>query len=81
MLNFRNIKIIKLNKSLDHKNIKSFKIIRAINNSIYKLNLFNTIKKVFFIFYFYIKSSTILYQNKDNSLFFLCIQTKTKRII
>ena len=51
MLNYRNIKITRLNKSLNHKNMKSFKIVRVINNSIYEFNLLNTMKSVFSIFY------------------------------
>ena len=39
MLNSRNIKIIRLNKSLDYKNLGPYRIKRAINNIVYKLNL------------------------------------------
>ena len=51
MLNNRNIKTIKLNKSLNHKNLKSFKIIKAYDNSIYYLKLLTSIKKLHFVFY------------------------------
>ena len=43
MLNSRNIKITRLNKSLNYKNLELFKIIRAINNIAYKLKLSNEI--------------------------------------
>ena len=50
MLNARNIKIIRLNKLLDYKNIGLFKVIRVINNMIYELDLFNDIN-IFSVFY------------------------------
>ena len=50
MLNSRNIKIIRLNKSLDYKNLKPFKVIKAINNIIYKLELSDEIN-IYLIFY------------------------------
>ena len=50
MLNSRNIKIIRLNKSLDYKNLKLFWIIRVINNITYKLELSNEIN-IYLIFY------------------------------
>ena len=64
MLNYRNIKITKLNKFLNYKNIKSFKIVRVINKSTYKFDLFNIMKNVFSIFYF-----LLLYNIIDNFLF------------
>ena len=39
MLNSRNIRTIRLNKSLDYKNLGLYKIIRVINNIVYKLKL------------------------------------------
>ena len=51
MLNNRNIKTIKLNKSFNYKNLKSFKIIKAYKNSIYELKLSTSIKRLHFIFY------------------------------
>ena len=39
MLNVKNIKINRSNKSLNYKNINSFRIIKVINNMTYKLNL------------------------------------------
>lgn len=51
ILNNRNIKIVKSNKLLNYKNIKSNKIIRVIDNLIYKLKLLDSLKKVFLVFY------------------------------
>ena len=42
MLNVKNIKINRLNKSLNYKNMIFFKIIKIINNIIYKLKLLIT---------------------------------------
>ena len=39
MLDSRNIKTARLNKSLDYKNLGSFKITKVINNMIYELEL------------------------------------------
>ena len=39
-------------KLLNYKNLKPFKIIRAIKNITYKLDLFKLIKKLFLVFYF-----------------------------
>ena len=39
MLDIRNIKIKRLNKSLDHKNLGPFKITKVHNKIIYKLEL------------------------------------------
>ena len=43
MLDSKNIKTLKLNKSLNHKNLKSFKVIKTINNITYELKLPNKI--------------------------------------
>ena len=51
MLNNRNIKTIKLNKSLNYKNFDFFKIIKIYENSIYKLKLLILIKRLHFIFH------------------------------
>ena len=50
ILNSRNIKIIRLSKSLDYKNLELFKVIRAINNIVYELELLDGIN-IFLIFY------------------------------
>ena len=50
MLDSRNIKTIRSNKFLDYKNLNPFKIIRAINNIIYKLKLSKSIN-IYSIFY------------------------------
>ena len=39
MLDTRNIRIIRLIKSLDYKNMGPFKVIRVINNIVYELKL------------------------------------------
>jgi len=51
MLNLKNINIVKLNKSLKHKNASSYKIVRVINNYVYKLKLLESIKLIYSIFY------------------------------
>ena len=51
MLNNRNIKTIKLNKSLTYKNLNLFKIIKAYKNSIYELKLPTSIEKLNFVFH------------------------------
>ena len=53
ILDGRNIKIIRLNKLLDYKNLEPFRVSRAINNMVYKLKLPNNIN-VFSIFYFWL---------------------------
>ena len=51
ILNIRNIKIIYLNKLLNYKNLRLFKIVRVINNLVYKLKLFLVINGIFLVFY------------------------------
>ena len=51
MLNNRNIKTIKLNKSFNYKNLKSFKIIKTYDNLAYYLKLLTLIKKLHLIFH------------------------------
>jgi len=51
ILNTRNIAIAKLSKSLEHKNIDFYKIVKVINNYVYELKLFKSIKLIYFIFY------------------------------
>ena len=53
MLNNRNIKKVKLNKSLNYKIFKSFKIIKS-HESIYKLKPSTSMKKTIFCFSFMI---------------------------
>ena len=50
ILNRRNIKIVRLNKSLDYKNIDSYKIIKILKNITYKLNLSQSLK-IHLVFY------------------------------
>ena len=51
MLNNRNIKTIKSNKSLNYKNLRFFKIIKVYDNSIYYLKLSILIKRFHFVFH------------------------------
>ena len=50
-MNNRNIKTIRLNKSLIYKYLDLYKIIKAYNNFVYKLKLSLFIKRVYSIFY------------------------------
>ena len=63
MLDSRNIRIIRSNKSLDYKNLKLFKIIKAINNMTYKLKLSDEIN-VYLVFHL-----QLLYLDNSDSLF------------
>ena len=47
---FQNIK--RTSKDLDYKNLKSYSIVRAINNCVYELKLLDVMKEIFFVFYF-----------------------------
>ena len=51
ILDTRNIKTTQLNKSLDHKNLGLYKVVRVINNSIYKLKLLPALEGIFLVFY------------------------------
>ena len=51
MSNNRNIKTIKLNKLLNYKNLKLFKIIKVYDNSIYCLKLSTSMKRLHFKFH------------------------------
>ena len=51
MLDSRFITTIRSNKSLDFKNLGSYKIVRVINNMAYELDLFDSIEKTFPIFH------------------------------
>ena len=51
MLDSRNVKTTRPNKSLDHKNLGPFKIIRAINNSAYELDLPKSLGATFPVFH------------------------------
>ena len=50
MLNRRNIKTVRSNRSLDHKNIDSYRIIKALRNITYELDLSQSLK-VHSVFY------------------------------
>ena len=62
MLNNKNIKINRSSKSLNYKNINLYKIIKVINNIIYRLKLSKEIN-IFFIFY-----SRLLHLDNSDSL-------------
>ena len=63
ILNKRNIKIIRFNKFLNHKNFDSFRIIKVFNNFVYELNLSFIINNIYFIFH-----SWLLHLNNNDSL-------------
>ena len=50
MLNNRNIRITRLNKSLNYKNLELYKIVKVINNIIYELKLSNDLN-IYLVFY------------------------------
>ena len=50
ILNNRNIRTIRLNKSLNYKNLELYRIVRVINNIIYELKLFDELN-IYLIFY------------------------------
>ena len=51
MLDARNIKTTRPNKSLDHKNLGPFEITRVINNSAYELRLLPSMEGIFPVFH------------------------------
>jgi len=51
MLDTKNIAIAKLSKSLKHKNKSFYEIVKAINNYVYELKLFKSIKLIYSIFH------------------------------
>ena len=50
MLNNRNIRITRSNKSLNYKNLELYKIVKVINNIIYELKLPNDLN-IYLVFY------------------------------
>ena len=54
MLDFKNLKIARSNKNLNYKNLKFFKIIRVINNSVYELKLSNNMQNIYSMFYLWL---------------------------
>ena len=63
MLDSRYISIIRSNRELNYKNLDSFEIVRAINNSVYELNLSKSMKRVFSVFHLW-----LLHLKDDDSL-------------
>ena len=51
MLDRKNIKIIRLNKSLNHKNFDSFMIFKVFNNFVYEFDLSFIMNDIYFIFH------------------------------
>ena len=81
MLNVKNIKINRSSKSLNHKNINSFKIIKIINNIIYKLKLSKKNKHFFYLLLLIIIFKQQRFIIKLNKIvFFLRTSMKRKRI-
>ena len=62
MLNRRNIKTVRSNRSLDHKNIDPYKITKALKNMAYELDLSQSLK-IHSVFY-----SWLLHLDKSDSL-------------
>ena len=68
MLNARYLKIMRLNKNLDYKNLESFKVVRMINNCAYELELSQIIKKCFSIFhswFLHFDDENLMLEQKD----------------
>ena len=55
---------MRFNKFLNHKNFEFYIIKKIINNVVYQLNLFESIKLIFSIFYFW-----LFHLNTSNLLF------------
>ena len=51
MLNARFQKTTKLNKDFDYKNLKSFRIVRIVDNMIYELKFFEVMQSIFSVFH------------------------------
>jgi len=51
MLDIRNIAIAKLSKFLKYKNASFYEIVKVIDNYVYELKLFESIKLIYFVFY------------------------------
>ena len=64
MLNVRFIITIRFNKSLNHKNLDFYRIIKIIHNFAYKLNFFKSMKAIFSIFHLW-----LLHLNELKQLF------------
>ena len=64
MLNARYLKIMRLNKSLDYKNLESFRVVRMINNCAYELELSQIMKECFSVFH-----SWLLHLDDENFMF------------
>ena len=66
LLNFRNIKITKSFKKLNHKYYDSFEIELSIENQIYRLRLFKTFRSIHNVFHVsLLKSSSVLMKEKE----------------
>ena len=63
LLNIRNLSITRSSRSLNHKNVDSFEIVRVINNVVYELKLSDFMKDTWSVFH-----SWLFHLNKNNSL-------------
>ena len=61
--NIRNLSIARSNRSLNHKNVNFYKIVRVINNAVYELKLLDVMKDIWSMFHFW-----LFHLNKSNSL-------------
>ena len=80
MLNNRNIKTFKLNKSLNYKNLKIFKIIK-FHELIYKLKFLTSMKRLYFIFHlwlFHLNNNNLFLKQRIILLLFIDIDEKNE---
>ena len=63
MLNARFQKTTRFNKNLDYKNLKSFKIVKIVDNMIYELKFFEIMQSIFSVFH-----SWLLHLNDETFL-------------
>ncbi len=81
MLNAKNIKTTCLNKLLNPKNLSLFRIIKAINNSVYKPELSDAMKRLYSVFHLrmlYLHNSNLLSRQIDSSLSFIEVDEETQ---
>ena len=68
ILNARFQKTTKLNKNLDYKNLKSFKIVKIVDNMIYELKFFEIMQNIFLMFhswFLHLNDETFLKNQND----------------
>ena len=77
------INIIKFNRELNYKNLDSFEIVRAINNSVYELNLSKSMKKVFSVFHLWLlhlKDNDSLSKQKNHEFDLIVIDVENNEL-